>query len=331
MHALWPGYAASIDDVFSSPAALLLPRYFTTPAEILAAGAPGLGRVVREAGLRYQSRTLELILAWARTAAAGDEQPALRRRIVRELDDDRRHKLGQIAASECEMVQYLVSTEYLMLLSIPGINVVTAGDLAAEAGPIASYATARALTGRAGLYPSRYQSDQVDRKDGPLVRSGNRRLRQALLRIADTLLRCNGYYQAMGARWRAGGKDARDIHVRIADRFSRLAYRLTAGEEVYRHPSQGSRDYIIKKLIEFHDEHKVDIVETLRNLQVAAERLPREHRAAEAEPLRAEQATLPQRRGSGPRRLGEILPAVLAKLGGVVVESEPSGELTRAR
>ena len=142
MHALWPGYAECFDDVFASQAALLLPRHFATPAELLKAGAPGLERVVREAGLRYQGRTLELILAWARTAAAGDEQPELRRRILLELDDDRRNKLGQIAESENLMVKYLITTEYLLLLSIPGINVVTAGDLAAEAGPIACYATA---------------------------------------------------------------------------------------------------------------------------------------------------------------------------------------------
>jgi transposase len=328
LHAMWPGYANCFDDIFEAKSALLLPRHFTTPAAILEAGIPGLERVIRDAGLRPQGRSVERVLDWARTAAAGDELPELRGRILRELDEDRRNKLEQIAASENSMVKYLVLTEYLVLLSIPGINVVTAGDLAAEAGPISGYGSARALTGRAGLYPSRYQSDRVDRKDGPLVRSGNRRLRQALMRISDTLLRCNASYHAMGERWRSQGKAARDIHVRIADRFSRLAYHLTAAEEVYRHPSQGSRDYIIKKLIEFHDEHTIDIAETVSNLQAAAERLPRSARADEAKPLIAEQALLPKRRGTGPQRLGEILPAVLAKLGGAFVESTSSGEMT---
>jgi transposase len=328
LHALWPGYAQCFDDVFASKAALLLPRLFGSPAEILDAGLPGLERVVSDAGLRSQARTLELILAWARTAAAGDEQPELRRRILTELDDDRQNKLRQIAAAEATMCKYLVTTEYLVLLSLSGINVVTAGDFAAEAGPIACYATARALTGRAGLYPSRYQSDQVDRKNGPLVRSGNRRLRQSLMRIADTLQRCNGHYHAMAERWKAQGKSAREIHVRIADRFSRLAYRLTAAQEVYRHPSQGPRDYIIMKLIKFHDEHNIDIAETVSNLQAAAERLPRGVRADEAKPLIAEQAALPKRRGTGPQRLGEILPAVLAKLGDGIVKSTSSGEMT---
>jgi hypothetical protein len=57
--------------------------------------------------------------------------------------------------------------------------VVSAADLAAETGPIEHYAHARAITGRAGLFPSRYQSDQVDHADGPLAHLRNARLRAA--------------------------------------------------------------------------------------------------------------------------------------------------------
>jgi hypothetical protein len=60
-----------------------------------------------------------------------------------------------------------------VLLSFPGINVVSAADFAGELGPIEHYANPNAITGRAGLRPCRYQSDQVDRADGPLVRNCN--------------------------------------------------------------------------------------------------------------------------------------------------------------
>ena len=64
----------------------------------------------------------------------------------------------------------------MLLLSILGINVVSAAEFAGEMGPIERYPKARAITGRAGLYPSRYQSDEVDRRDGALVRHANREL-----------------------------------------------------------------------------------------------------------------------------------------------------------
>ena len=54
----------------------------------------------------------------------------------------------------------LVQTPYVLLLSFPGINVVSAAEFAGEMGPIANSPDDGAITGRAGLYPSRYQSDR---------------------------------------------------------------------------------------------------------------------------------------------------------------------------
>ena len=109
-----------------------------------------------------------------------------------------------------------MQTPYVRLLALAGINVVLAGEFAGEAGPMAHYATARAITGRAGLFPRRHQSDQVDLASGRLARRGNRRLRQALLLAADTLARCNDHFRVLAAKWAARGKDARDVHVRVA-------------------------------------------------------------------------------------------------------------------
>ena len=82
---------------------------------------------------------------------------------------------------------------YVLLLSVTGINVVSAARLAGEAGPIEHYASARAINGRAGLYPSRYQSDEVDHADGSLVRQCNRKLRGAAMLVAENLIKCHPY------------------------------------------------------------------------------------------------------------------------------------------
>src|SRR5207244_2108730 len=98
-----------------------------------------------------------------------------------------------------------------LLLAIPGLNVVSAADFAGEMGPIAHYAQARAITGRAGLCPARYQSDRVDKSNRPLRRRCNRRLRAALLTIADNLVSCNHYFGVLARRWQARGKSPKDI------------------------------------------------------------------------------------------------------------------------
>jgi len=70
-------------------------------------------------------------------------------------------KTQEIQALERDIAAYLAKTPYILLLSFPGVNVVSAGDFAGEMGPIENYLTAKSITGRAGLFPSRYQSDQV--------------------------------------------------------------------------------------------------------------------------------------------------------------------------
>ena len=113
----------------------------------------------------------------------------------------------------------------MLLLGIPGINVVSAAEFAGEMGPIERYVKARAITKRAGLYPSRYQSDEVDRPDGRLVRHANHDLRRAILMIAENLIRLNEHFGLLAAGWRLKDVD-RSRHLRsgggtvLPDRFS---------------------------------------------------------------------------------------------------------------
>jgi len=67
-----------------------------------------------------------------------------------------------------------------------------------RAGPIEHYASARAINGRAGLFPSRYQSDTVDHQGG-LSRSCNRRLRGAAMMVAKNLIKCHPYHRGLCA------------------------------------------------------------------------------------------------------------------------------------
>ena len=119
----------------------------------------------------------------------------------------------------------MLATEYVLLLSIPGINVVSAAELAGEAGPIANYNSANALKGRAELYPSRHQSDQIDRTGG-LVRCANRSLRFAILLIADNLLVCNRYFTLKAQEWKLAGKDPRHTRVKVTLSRSQFLMRL---------------------------------------------------------------------------------------------------------
>jgi transposase len=126
-------------------------------------------------------------------------------------------------------------------------------------GPIEHYLNAKSISGRAGLRPSRYQSDAVDKANGPLVRHANRSLRAAILGIADNLIVCNHHFQALATRWNAQGKDPRHTRVKVGLRFCRIAFQMVAGRQVFRHPSIQGRHYILDKLTAFHRQHDTSV------------------------------------------------------------------------
>ena len=195
-----------------------------------------------------------------------------------------------------------------------------------EMGPIEHYANARTITGRAGLRPSRYQRDQVDQANGPLRRCANRKLRAAILRIADNLVKCNHHFNVLLQHWKAAGKDPRHTRLKVALRFCRIAYQSVAGRQVFRHPCLQGRHYLLEKLSAFHRDHGTPMDKVLRDLQAAITQVPPTEYAAEAQPLQAQLHKLHEGGKRGPPLLGDILPIVLARLGVVGVPLGTSGE-----
>jgi transposase len=321
-----PGYAACFDPLWDSAPGLYLARQLDSPEAFQQAGQEGLAALLRAGGVRFQQRTLERILSWAETAPSGPAMAPFHHRIAWALDDDRLQKGREIQALERESAALLVRTPYVLLLTFPGLGVVSTADFAGEMGPIPNYASARAITGRAGLFPARYQSDEVDNAHGPLVRCANRRLRAVILNIADNLIQCNHHFNALAVRWRAAGKDPRHSHVKVALRFCRIAYVMVAGQQVFHHPAVQQRSYLLDKLLAFHREHETPMAQVLADLQAAIDQLPKTAYAAEAEPLLEQYHKIEAGRRRGPQVLGDILPLVFARLGVDVVQSKVSGE-----
>src|SRR5207253_768418 len=183
LEAALPGFAACFDKLWESAVPWHLLRHFPTAEQLRNAGVTILCHSLRQAGIRFQQRTLQAVCDWAEQAAPGDVAASQHHRIALALYDDRQRKTQEIQALERDLAGRLVQTPYVLLLSFPGLNVVSAADFAGEAGPMEHYANPKSITGRAGLRPSRYQSDQVDKANGPLVRNCNRALRAAILGI----------------------------------------------------------------------------------------------------------------------------------------------------
>lgn len=325
LHAALPGYAACFACLWASRLAFALLRRIRSPQDVQRAGREGLATWLKEDQVRFQKETLDKLLAWSASAATGDPAGEVHLRVALALENDREQKERDIQALERDLAARVARTAYVRLLAIPGINVVSTADFAGEMGPITGYASPKNVTGRAGLCPSRSQSDQVDRADGPLRRCANRALRFAILQIADNLATCNRYYAAKVKAWKVEGKDPRHSRVRIGSGFVRVAWALLAGGQVYNHPLARDRSYVLEKLMTFHVKHATPMDQTLADLQATIRQLPPSGFAAEAAPLRRELDAIEQGRRRGPQPLGKILPLVLARLGIASVQSGESG------
>lgn len=319
LHAAMPGYEKVFSHLFES-SALTLARRTMSAQTVLNLGVAGLARLADDAKLNCRRETLHKIFAWAQQAPPAQSHTEQWHLILSSRDDDRLAKTQEIIELERRLAGLIVQTPYVLLLAIPGINVVTVADMAGELGPMTNYANANAITGRAGLVPSRYQSDQVDCADGPLRQRGNRRLRAVLMQTADNLVHCNGHFSVLAERWHKARKDPRWIRVKVAKSFSRIAHALVTGGELFPHPCCQQRHYILDKLLQFHHEHRSDWPTRRRDLEAVTAQLSPKTCAEEAKPLRQQLDELAQRR-KGPQELTGLLPLVLARLQARMVES----------
>lgn len=324
IHLTMPGYAELFaeDQFFNKSIAIPVASRFTTATDIADAGVEAIARQLQKDKIRFQRRTIERIVAWSATAAEASPLAAMQTHHWKQLNEIRLMLSEQILEVERELASFLVKTPYILLLSVPGINVVSAARLAGEAGPIEHYATARAINGRAGLYPSRYQSDQVDRADGSLARQANRKLRGAAMLIAENLIKCHPYYRGLSALWKTQKVDPRDRRCRVANRAMRMVFQMVSGRKLWRGKGV-DREYLLLKLREFHRVHKTPLEKCVADLHEAYRWLPKSAYQSEAKPL----VELASKRQRGPVSIGQLLIPLLIRLGVVEPETDQTDPL----
>lgn len=125
-------------------------------------------------------------------------------------------------------------------------------------------------------------------------------------------------------RFKLRGADARDIRCRVANRAMRSVFQMVSGRRLYHHPSRLDRQYVLDKLLDFHQDRRTPPDEILRDLNHAADQIPQHERAAEARPLEARYEKSRRARRKALHPIGDVMLAVLARYGITGLESEES-------
>lgn len=317
VHAYLPGFMGlwKSGNLWESPIPAAIATAFDSSQALAEAPVERFRDIARGLGSAIQMCTINRIKAWTYQAAPADAAYRIHHQRACSLWRDLQTKWEEIRVFELDLATFLCQSTGLLLLAFPGINVVSASDYVAELGPITNYATSKSIAGRAGLYPSRYQSTRTDHPDGPLVVRRNRELRAALMRIARNLELLNTYFRGLGQKYAENHPD-HDAKVVIARSFSRLSYYLLVQGELLAHDALQNREKILQKLMEFFHEHKAESFRTTSAIGHAISRLSPAVLSAERPAIqtRSQEVQNTKRHTRGMMRLGEILPAVLLRI-----------------
>ena len=311
MHQSMPGYADLWDDdkLFNGSIGMLIAKQFPSAEALKKATPKGMASFLRKKKVRFQERTLDKIYAWSLQAVEPARLQSLFTEQWKQLAELHALLTTQIHGTEVETAHFLAKTPYILLLSIPGINIVSAGELAGEAGPIEHYASHTAINGRAGLYPARYQSDEVDRTHS-VAKNCNRRLRAACILIAKNLIKCHPFYRGLNAVLDKRDITTADRQCRLANRANRMVFQIVSGRQVWR--GKGiNRDNLLFKLREFHRTHGTPLDATVADMNEALKWLPKATYCDEAKPL----AELARKKRHGATSIGDLLIPLLVRLG----------------
>jgi len=284
MESLFPGYSELFHNFWRNPAAAALIEAYPTAESILAADNDQIVRTLSESGTRCLASTVERVRNWANQASPPDRGKEVNHRILCDYLALIRQLSARIDRCEKDLLQCLVQTPAVLLLSITGLNVPSTSNYGGEMGPHEHYIGPEKVTGRAGLFPSHYQSDETNRPNGPLVGGRNSRLRDAIVEVSRNLITRNPYFHA----WRnlPDHKSWSQDHAEAAvgNHFARISFAMLRQNNVFDHPIAGRQDSVLCKLLAFGREKKVPS-DQLYDLAVCALRqlpqdaLPREREA----------------------------------------------------
>jgi transposase len=148
-------------------------------------------------------------------------------------------QVDRLVKSLIQLVDRTEEGKYL--LSIPGINYLSAAALLAELGPLKSYQNAKQVIKMAGTNPIESESGGKRRGQTPMSKKGRPRLRYSAWSAVIPLFRHNPDFRAWAKRLRdrpahANPLNGKEVVGAALNRLLRLVYTLVKKREFYRSP-----------------------------------------------------------------------------------------------
>lgn len=124
------------------------------------------------------------------------------------------------------MEDILLQTEGKLLLTVPGIGVVTACEFYSEIGNYNQYENPGQLIKKAGTNPIMKQSGGGQDYFGRISKQGNPHLRYVIYNIGRSLSSHNNDLKPFYNRLKEKGKHSRKVFIAVGNKFIKIAFAM---------------------------------------------------------------------------------------------------------
>ncbi len=226
-------------------------RHCLHPSDILALGEKGLRELSVKENLKLRDSNIQTLLEFAEDSIARPkEEVEVYLFLLKHELEALELKDKQIKELERKIEDLYVQSEGAVLLSVPGIGVVTGAALYAEMGDLSKIDYAGQLIKMAGTNPVVKQSGGKRATYMAISKQGRRNFRNVVYLIGRSLAENNPEMKKKYHEFIKRGKFPRQAYIALGNRMIRIAFSMIKNQTLYRtnHENYDLHREIKKKL-----------------------------------------------------------------------------------
>lgn len=236
---------------FWGKASLYILSNYPHASQILALGELGLRKISIDFNLKIRSSTIKKLLYAAKESISKPLKDLPSEIfILRQKIRDYQWHTDNIKSYEEEIERILIKTDGLLLLTVPGIGLVTAAEIYCEMGDLSNYSSASQIIKKAGTNPVVTQSGPGKGYYGGISKQGNANLRRAVYAAGKSLCAHNEALRPFYLRLKEKGKKYGSIYIAMGNKFLKIAFSMLKNQKPFEcnSPSFSYHKEIMKKI-----------------------------------------------------------------------------------
>lgn len=221
-------------DLFGKASRYLM-RHYPHPSDILQLGKEGLREISINENLKIRDDSIQILLGFAETSISQPKELLEAEIFLLSQKLDQLDLFDQhIRELERKMEDLFIQTDGVVILTVPGISIITGAELYAEMGDISDFDHAGQLIKMAGTNPIVKQSGGRKPSYYGISKQGRRTFRDITYQVGRSLAQNNPEMKKHYLALKDRGKHTNQAYIALGNRMIRLAFAMIKNQSLYR-------------------------------------------------------------------------------------------------